>query len=330
MKSILITGGAGFIGCAIAHKLAENKHNKIAVADNLARGRMDDYFKSLIKKDNVKFINVDLTKLSQVKGKIWTTYDQIYHLAAILGVKHCMNNPEKVLEVNVKSTMNIIELAKRNRCGKILFTSSSETYASGFQLGIVKIPTDEKVPLSISDVFNARLSYASSKVVGEQMIIFNSKKNFNFSIVRYHNIFGPRMGYSHVIPEIIKRIVSKENPFKVYGYDQTRAFCFIEDAVRGTISVMDSKKTNGEIVHLGNKAGEIRIVDLVKKIFKISGYNAELDPTIAFQGSVNRRCPETSKIERLTGFHPKVKLDDGLNITVRWYMNDMKNSGVWE
>ncbi|MBI4222428.1 MAG: NAD-dependent epimerase/dehydratase family protein [Planctomycetes bacterium] len=329
MAKVLITGAAGFIGYHLSSKLAQDDNNEIYILDSLSRGRADDELKKLISRSNVRFFNIDLTDLEATK-QIWQYYDEVYHLAAIIGVKHCVNNPARVLDVNLKSTMNLIRLLKENKCRKIVFASTSETYASGFELGIVKVPTDETVPLSIADVKNPRFSYAVSKIAGEQMIIFNADKNYNYTIIRYHNIFGPRMGYAHVVSEILKRIYQKENPFRIYGYDQTRSFCFVQDGVEQTIACMRNTSTNGEIVHIGNNQEEILIGELVKKLFKLVGYEAKTENISAPLGSVKRRCPDISKIKKLTGVSPKVSLDEALRKTIDWYRPRIKQGDVWE
>jgi len=329
MARILITGGAGFIGYHLAEKLSTDSSSSITIADNLQRGQYDNKFKKLIEKPNITFKEVNLTDINTTRA-IWDCYDEVYHLAAMIGVKHCVNDPKNVLYTNIMSTSNIIRLIIENRCKKVLFSSTCETYASGFGLGVVNVPTDESVPLVIGDVKSPRLSYAGSKIVGEQLIHFNSSGNYQYSIIRYHNIFGPRMGYAHVIPEVVKRIYQKESPFKIYGASQTRAFCYVADAVAQTIAVMKSDKTNGEIIHIGNNREEIAIKDLIEKIFKILDYHPSTINVEGYPGSVERRCPDISKLERLTGVRPRVPLDEALKITVEWYWDDINKNGVWE
>lgn len=329
MSKILITGGAGFVGYHLANKLSENPADEICIADNLVRGRMDKEFEELLRKPNLRIFSIDLTNLNSVK-EIWNYYNEVYHLAAVVGVKHCMRDPARVLEINLKSTMNITQLMIENGCKKIVFSSTCETYAGGFELGIVKVPTDERVPVSVSDIRNPRFSYAVSKIAGEQLVIFNAKDNYDYTIVRYHNIFGPRMGYSHVIPEILKRVYQKENPFKIYGYDQTRAFCYVDDGVEQTIACMRNSSTDGEIVHVGNDQEEILIKVLVKKIFDLLDYKPEVLEVPAPPGSVKRRCPDISKVKRLTGVKPEVCLDEALKKTVDWYWEEIKKGNIWE
>ena len=329
MKKVLITGGAGFIGYHLANKLTERKDILIGIVDNLQRGRMDEEFKQLLSRPNVKFYEADLTN-SQDLAKIDQEWDEIYHLAAIVGVKHCMSRPDQVLKTNLLSTINMIDFAKQNKVKRFLFSSTCENYASGFDFGVVPVPTPETVPLTIGDVKNPRLSYAGSKIVGEQMVIFNAPSHYQYKIIRYHNVYGPRMGYAHVIPEVVNRIRNKENPFRVFGANQTRAFCFVSDAVDQTILAMEAPQFDNEIVHVGNSSKELKISELIKMIAAKLSYSPNFIEETAPPGSVNRRCPDTSKIHQKAGYSPKVKVDDGVGQTVEWYWEQLAHSKAWE
>jgi UDP-glucose 4-epimerase len=329
MKKILITGGAGFIGYHLAYRLSENNDNFITIVDNLHRGRMDTYMKQLISKQNVRFFEIDLTDIDLMRKNIWEHYDEIYHLAAIIGVKHCMQHPDMVLRVNFLSTMNIVDLAKENKVGKIVFASTCETYAGGFKYGIINVPTDENVPLLVSDINNPRWTYASSKMTNEQMIIFNSPNSYRYSIVRYHNIYGQREGFAHVIPEILVRIIDGERPLRVYGADQTRSFCHVYDGVSQTISVMESENTDNEIINIGEES-EISIKDLVCQILKTLDIKCEIkemDPPV---GSVDRRCPDTTKLKKLTNYKSTVSFEEGIKMTIEWYRKEIEKGNIWE
>jgi nucleoside-diphosphate-sugar epimerase len=219
--------------------------------------------------------------------------------------------------------MNILEWINKDNCGKFLFTSSSEAYAGTIaEYGDYKdyIPSKEDIPLCINDVSNPRFSYGGSKLIGEILTVnLLNVKNIDFSIVRYHNIYGPRMGFDHVIPEFSERVFNKINPFPIFGGTETRAFCFISDAVNATKLVMRSEKTNKEIVHVGNSEEEIKIIDMAKLLFKVSNFNTDIDVKEAPKGSVSRRCPDTTKLKELTGYYPKVFLEEGLKTTYNWY-----------
>ncbi|GAA5817985.1 MAG: nucleoside-diphosphate sugar epimerase [Methanobrevibacter sp. CfCl-M3] len=323
MKKKLITGGAGFIGFHLA-KCIYDIDSELTLIDNLSRGSIDDEFQEFIQKPNVNFINTDMTN-TDFFDELGDYYDEIYHLAAINGTKNFYLHPENVLKVNILSLMNMLEYINKDNCGKFLFTSSSEVYAGTIEEYMESnyIPTKEDIPLSINDVFNPRFSYAGSKIIGELLTINILKsKNVKFSIVRYHNIYGHRMGYDHVIPEFCKRIFIKMDPFPIFGGYETRAFCHVFDAVSATKLVMESDKTNGEILHIGNSSEEVEIIEVAKQLFDISGFNPTLDVQEAPSGSVKRRCPNTNKIEKLIGYKPKISLKDGLADVYSWYLKD--------
>ena len=326
MYRVLITGGAGFIGFHLARFLA-NRDYKVVIYDNLFRGKMDKELKELCAQANVTFINCDLTDREELK-RIKEEFDYVYHFAAINGTRYFYEIPHEVLRVNVLSLINMLEWSKGGVVGKFLFASSSEVYAGMGRVSQLPIPTPENVPLIIDDPYNSRLSYAGSKIIGELFLISYSKAyDFPATIVRYHNIYGPRMGYEHVIPEFCIRILKKENPFKIYGGKETRAFCYIDDAVMATKLVMETEKTNREIIHIGNPQEEITILDLTKKMFDLFDYHPSLEILPASQGSINRRCPKIDKLVSLTGFSPTINLEEGLIKTFVWYKKVSNNEG---
>lgn len=318
MTKVLVTGGAGFIGYFLSKYLTE-KGYFVTIADNLFRGKMDDELKVLISKQNIKCVQIDLTKKEEL-DKLDKDYDYVYHLAAINGTKHFYEIPDEVLRVNVLSVINILEWFKGTKCKKILFSSSSETYAGTNRTFGVPIPTPENVPLCIEDIKNPRWSYGGSKIIGELFFVNYARRyNLRMSIIRYHNIYGPRMGFEHVIPEFSMRIKKKETPFTVKGGSETRAFCYVSDAVEATNLVMESDKTDGEIIHIGNDQEEITILDLAKKLLDLTENKINLKVEPAPEGCVQRRCPNISKLKSLTGYTPKVPLIHGLKETFGWY-----------
>lgn len=318
MSKILITGGAGFIGFHLAKKLSDNRDNEVHIVDNLVRGRMDSDFKSLINRDNVRFFNLDMKNPENLK-KLDDDFDYVYHLAAIIGVRHVKERPEQVLSVNAISTLNILEWFVKSKCGKIFFSSTSEVYSWTRTFYDLPVPTSENIPLSITDPFNPRSTYALSKIFGEVAVI-NYCKKFRkpFTIARYHNIYGPRMGTIHVIPEIYKKIMNGINPLPVYSVDHSRSFCYIDDCINATIMAMESNKTNNEILNIGNNKEEVTIGELVKRIISLVGKEIEIIP-IKSEDPIKRRCPDITKIRNLTGYEPKVTLNEGLKKTIEWY-----------
>ncbi|MBN1521881.1 MAG: NAD(P)-dependent oxidoreductase [Candidatus Aureabacteria bacterium] len=321
-----ITGGCGFIGKALVkHILAHSQESDdIFVIDSLSRHGKNPEIKELLSQKRISFLEGDITE-KRFADKLPENIDRLYHLAAVVGVGCVEKDPLYTLKANTIGSLNIFEsfLKKKNKGARLLFASTSEVYSGAEMAGCpLPVPTSENIPAVISDLKNPRFSYAVSKIWGEAYLNYLSSREDVFPvIVRYHNIYGPSMGFDHVIPQIIKRLHNKENPFRIIAGDQTRSFCFIEDAAKATYLVMESKNiAPGSTVHIGNEKGEIPIKDLYKMIFDIYGSTPEnIEILPAPEGSVRRRCPETGLLFKLTGFTPATDLKEGLRITVEEY-----------
>ena len=265
-KKILILGGLGFIGYHLSKALSLNNKNQITIVDDNSRGKLDHYASKLIKKKNVKFLRLNLTKFVSYQ-KLKSNYDHVYLLASIVGVNNTLSFPLKVIEANSYIILNTLKWIKSIKIKKFMFASTSETYAGTIDSFKYKIPTPENIPLSISNIGHPRYTYAVTKMLGESAFL-NLKTNNNLKviIVRFHNIYGERMGFKHVIPHLIERFYKKENPFTIYGGKQTRAFCYVEDAVLQITKLMNKKNNKNKIYNIGNDQ-EVTI----EKISKIIG-----------------------------------------------------------
>ena len=280
---------------------------------------MDEDFKILIENPNITFTRMDLTNLNEYSN-LENDYNQIYHLAAIVGVKRVLQNPFLTLKVNTLSTLYILDFIKEiKNPPKILFASSCENYAGSIKYCNAAIPTPEDIPLCIEDVYNPRWTYASSKILGEIACLQCSKKfKFDTTIVRYHNIYGPRMGIYHVIPEFILRLKKDTSKLEMYGGYQYRSFCYIDDAVKMTINLMNNKDSNFKIINIGNE-NYIKISSIAEKLFKIMNINPKVIEKGAPEGSVEKRKPDLKLIKNLEAFSSNTSLNDGLIKTYEWY-----------
>lgn len=317
--NILITGGSGFIGYSLAQFHA-GKGDNVIIFDSLYKSKktIDEDLRTLIDLPNVTFYEVDLTK--PVQFEIDEELDYVYHLAAINGTKLFYEIPYEVCLTNLLITINFLKFLENIKFRKLVFSSTSEVYAGALEYGLMDVPTAEEVPVVFPQPTNLRFSYASSKFVSEYLVIqFGKQFDKNVSVIRYHNIYGPRMGFNHAVPEIILRLLSGENPFPVYGADETRAFCYVDDAVEASYQVAASDKTNGEIVHVGDQEAEVNILDLTRMIQNILSIKTTLVPAEGLSGSVKRRCPDTTKLKKLTGFRIKTGLTEGLKRSIDWY-----------
>ena len=249
-------------------------------------------------------------------------FDIVFHLAAINGTRFFYEIPHEVIRVNLITLFNILELLPEFGNPKFVWTSSSEVYAGSFEFAELPIPTPEDVPLSISDIFNPRFTYAGSKIAGELICLnYARAHDFDISIVRPHNIYGPGMGSEHVILKFLLRILGKEDPFPIYGAENSRAFCYITDFVEGLEKIAKSHKTNREILNLGNDK-EIKIIDLAKLMFGIFNFHPKVEIFPAPPGSVLRRCPDISKVKKLVNYEPKIDLQEGIIKTHEWHIQN--------
>jgi nucleoside-diphosphate-sugar epimerase len=317
-KKVLLLGGAGFIGFNIAKYLSENRDYQLTIADNFARGKEDALFAELVKKHNIKVIAGDYT-IPQSFDLLDNQYDQVYMLASVVGVDNANSIPHEIIRINTALIYNTLEWIRRSKIGKALFTSTSECYAGTIDAFGYTVPTPEEVPLCIQDIGHPRFTYAVTKMLGESGFLNYARiLGFETTIVRYHNVYGPRMGFKHVLPHLVVRFRKREEPFKVYGHDQTRAFCFITDAVKGTVLAMEQPGTNGQIYHIGTQE-EISIDELIHYTGRLMQFNGQYENAPTYPGSVSRRCPDITKARTQLGFEPEVGWKEGVKHTIEWY-----------
>lgn len=317
---VLITGGAGFLGYHTAAALADAS-DEVVLVDNFSRSTEDKDLAALTKRPNVSLRKTDLLypgAWDDLRG----SFDTVIHFAAINGTRHFYERPYEVLDVNIALVLELLRWHQRAAAqAKIVFTSSSETYAgtSG-----IPVPTPEAVPLTVKDLSNPRWSYAASKIAGEALVMnYGRTTGVPFLIIRPHNIYGPRMGKDHVIPEFTARILRKEDPFVINGADDSRAFCYVEDFVRGAVAAATGRGADGQVVNLGDDREETRIGDLANLMFGIAGVSPRVVIREAPPGSVKRRRPDISRARRLLGYEPRTGLRAGVEVTFKWYAQQM-------
>ena len=313
-RRILITGGFGFIGAYFAECLLQN-NEEIIVLDDSSRGRKNNISTFL---EKIRVVDGDTRNKATVLDAS-KDVDLIVHLAAIQGTGNFYQRPYEVLEVNVKGLINTIEAAVTNRVQRFFFASSSEVY------GIPRVfPTPETHELMIPDISNPRYSYAASKIIGEAFVVNYARHyGFDYTIVRYHNVYGPMMGWDHVIPQFISRLARKEK-FTVQGDGtQTRSFCYITDAIDCSMRALLKPEGANELFNIGNPYEEHSINELVELLGKIAGRT--ISPIhIPFPGAgTARRQPDITKATRRLGYAPQVTLENGLKWTFAWYMDEI-------
>ena len=315
MDNILITGGLGFIGKNLAISLS--KKNNVKILDNSFRKNFSD----LKFPNKIKIIKKDI-KNPKTLSKCLKNVDTVFHLAFINGTKYFYSKPKLVLDVGIKGTLALFDQIEKSNVKKIILASSSEIYQTP-----KKIPTPEEIEGLVPDVKNPRYSYGSAKLICEILLLhYLKKKNLKKIIFRPHNIYGPAMGFEHVIPEMIKKMIIKSKKLKnkniilkIQGSGlETRSFCFIEDAVNA-IELISRKGKNNGIYNIGTTE-EINIKNLTQRIAKNLNLNLKIKKGNLMKGSTLRRKPDISKI-KIMGYKNKMNLNSGLKITVDWYKN---------
>ncbi|WP_433654915.1 NAD-dependent epimerase/dehydratase family protein [Nocardia sp. CA-128927] len=313
-ERVLITGGAGFVGLHLARRLLGDG-TEVVLLDDFSRGRADADLDEL--RTHVEMVEHDLTAPIP-DGLLGGTFDTVYHLAAVVGVRQANENPSRVLRTNMLATLNLLDWCDTRSPTALFLSSTSEVADGAMRLGLSPFPSPEQLPFVLPDPRAPRASYALSKIVSETLFLQRSSR-FGIRVGRYHNIYGPRMGYSHVIPEFIERALTGVDPFTVYGDAQTRAFCYIDDAVDATIGLTRVDTDDPIVANIGNDREEIKIRELARRVLALASAAPELAVFDPPAGSPDRRLPELSVLRQVIGYEPKVDLDAGLRATFDWY-----------
>jgi UDP-glucose 4-epimerase len=324
-RKVLILGGGGFIGSAIAEILSLRENYEITIADIFVRNQDTEEFLAFIKSTGIKLIKGDFTNPSMFKS-LDKDYDDFYMLASMIGVNNTLEIPHEIIRVNTALIFNSLEWLKETSIKNVLFTSTSENYSGTIDRFGYKVPTPEDIPLCIDPIDHPRFTYAVTKMLGESGFMNYARIfGFNCKIIRYNNIIGPNMGFKHVIPHLVQRFMENENPFRIFGHDQTRSFCHIDDGALGTILAMENENAKNDIFHIGSEE-EITIEELVKEVGRYFNYSGEYVNAPTYPGSVSRRCPDITKARTMLNFNPVVSWKEALIPTIKWYVDYFNNN----
>jgi UDP-glucose 4-epimerase len=312
----LVTGGTGFLGSAFVRKLVA-RGERVRVFDNDVRGRAERL--QPVSKD-VELVQGDVRDLDAVKRAV-RGVESVWHFAMINGTEFFYSHPDLVVDVGVAGTLNVLKAAAELGLREVVIASSSEVYQTP-----PMIPTPENVPLVIPDPSNPRFSYGSSKAIGEVMA-FSFARSFQRTMVfRPHNVYGPDMGWEHVIPQFALRMTAlieqhgtrSPIPFPIQGDgSETRAFVHVDDFTNG-LECMLERGADRQVYHLGTDA-ETRIADLAHLVAKALGVRIVLKKGELLPGSTLRRCPDISKARTELDYAPQISLEVGLPPVVEWY-----------
>lgn len=287
-NKILVTGGAGFVGSAVAEKLAENPENYIVIVDSLLTGSLKKVPES--EHNNIRFIKCDANDYKDISSVFYAyTFDYVFHYAAVVGVKRTLQNPVMVLN-DITGINNILSLSKNTGVKRVFYSSSSEVYGEP-----VEFPQNEETtPL------NSRLPYAIVKNVGEAYLkSYQREFGLEYTIFRFFNTYGPKQSKEFVISRFLSMALQNQD-ITIYGDgSQTRTFCFIKDNVDACVSAFYNDMYVNDVVNIGGNV-EVPILELANSIIKLTGSKSKLIHLPALEeGDMTRRLPDTSKMQDL-------------------------------
>jgi nucleoside-diphosphate-sugar epimerase len=314
MKKYLVTGGLGFLGSALTRALVRAGNN-VRVFDNSSRGSAEKLGE--VARD-VEIVTGDIRNADQVRAAT-AGVDSVCHLAYVNGTRFFYEKPAYVLEVGVKGMINVLDACLAHNVPELIVASSSEVY----QVAPI-VPTPEDVPLVVPDPHNPRYSYGGGKIISELLTLNYGRESFERVVVfRPHNVFGPDMGWEHVIPEFVVRMkhlcqqFGGAVHFPIQGSGQeTRAFIYIDDFADGLMHVISQGEHLG-IYHIGTDE-EISIENVARAVGRFFGRDVEINPGNLTPGSTPRRCPDIARLRAL-GFAPRISFEQGLALTATWY-----------
>ena len=314
-RNILVTGGTGFIGSSVVRRLVADGH-RVRVIDNDLRGRAGRLADVA---GRFELVACDVRDTPAMAGAA-QGMDLLLHLAALNGTENFYNRADLVLDVGIRGMYAAMDAARAAGITEFILASSSEAYQTP-----PTIPTPEDVPLMIPDPWNPRFSYGGSKLISEIMLANFHRDHFTRAVsFRPHNVYGPDMGWEHVIPQIALRVADAAHRqpegdlhIEIQGDgSQTRAFIHIDDFVDGLMKIMfDGEHRN--CYHIGTMH-EITMAELTRLIASSLGRTVALSFSPLPQGSTQRRCPDIAKLAAL-GFAPSRSLESGVGETARWY-----------
>lgn len=317
MSNVVVTGGYGFIGSHLVAALLD-RGDSVTVFD-FAKSNRDTSI-DFDRHANFRFVPGDVTDIGALENALTADVDTVFHLAAIVGVKNYLQDPLRVLDVNVTGTRNVLELSHRHGV-HVVYASTSEVFGKNPNPPFAE--DDDRV---LGSTRTARWSYSTSKAMAEHLVFaMHTAYALPVTVVRYFNVYGPRQAPIFVISQSIHRILNGRRPLLYDSGDQTRCFTYVDDAVAGTLLASESSAAIGEAFNIGSMT-ETTVGDAVTLAIKLADLDtvteAEAIDTAARYGDryedIPRRIPDSSKAQRELGWRLQVDLEEGIRRTINW------------
>jgi len=316
MKTVLVTGGAGFIGSHLCDRLLKEGMLVICV-DNFITGNREN-IAHLLENKNFRLIEADASQPTERYLKGYPSIDEIYHLASPASPRGYQDAPIETYLVNSLGTHYLLICAQKHH-SMFLFASTSEVYGDPKQH-----PQKEDYWGNVNPR-GVRACYDESKRFGEMAcMVFYRQYGLDVRMVRIFNTYGPRMDPrdGRVIPNFVTQAL-KNAPITVYGNgSQTRSFCYVSDMVEGILRAMRTPKTKGQVFNIGNP-DEYTMLKLAKNIKKAVGSSSRIIFADLPEDDPSRRKPDISRAKRILGWSPKISLEEGLRPTIAYFKNQL-------
>lgn len=315
-KTVLITGGAGFIGTALTRRLVTS--NQVRILDTLRRNALGAA--GLDTHPNVTLVQGDVCDRDAVLAAT-KDVDYVVHMASIAGVDTVLANPVPTMEISLEGTMNVLRAARdvgQGRVKRLIDFSTSEVF------GAYAFRVREADVTSLGAVGEARWTYAVSKLATEHLA-HNYFKQFGLPTcaIRPFNIYGPGQVGEGAVHAFVKRAIANE-PITIHNEgDQIRSWCYIDDIVEGILAALSRDEAVGESFNIGNARSTVTIYQLARLVVQLAGSSSTIEFVPWDFADVELRIPDVRKAERLLGFRAQVDLEDGLARTIAWYRERM-------
>ena len=314
-KNILLTGGGGFIGVALADTLS--KYNRVVIFDNDFENNAFS-FSELKNNEHIQQAQGDILDTEKI-AQAAKEAQIVVHMAAKVGVQEVISDSLDTLEVNYRGTSNVLKsIADNQNCERVLVFSTSEVF------GVRAFNITESGDSILSSVQDIRWCYCISKLAAEQLAFsYFRQKGMPIVVIRPFNIFGPKRVGDHVVLRFILRALRNDD-LEIYGDGtQIRAWCYIDDFCDGVIRAIEAPEAVGQAFNLGNHRNTITIRGLAEKIIDLCGSNSRVVTKSLDFADIDIRVPNTSKAKSILGFVPEVTLEEGLTKTIEWIKDNI-------
>ncbi len=323
MLTVLITGGAGFLGSHLADRFLA-RGDAVVALDTGSQKKI----RHLLGHSRFRLV-VDSVMNPDILDALTARADVVYHLAGIVGVEHYVGDPYEVLNVNINGTQNVLRAAlKHGR--RVVFASTSEVYGKN-----PAVPWREDADRVLGPSTIDRWCYSTSKAAGEHFCLAFRRLGLPVTILRYFNVYGPRLDrldVGRVITIFMGQLLRGE-PLTVIGDGtQTRCFTYVEDAVSASVSAGLTAAAEGQIINVGSDV-ETSIRALAERMIAIGGGPSTVrfveQEAVYGDGyeDVARRVPDVTRMAQLLGTRATTSLDDGLTRTIGWFRREMPDGG---